>query len=127
MTQKRILLVDDEPDLAQLLAYDLKKRGYQVILARDGEEGLAKAQAEKPDLVIFDIKMPKIDGYTFVKSIRKNPSLAGIPLIALTSYDMKDIFEIEGVKDYFLKAPKMDALFSTVARYFEPGEPRTAT
>jgi two-component system alkaline phosphatase synthesis response regulator PhoP len=123
MTQKRILLVDDEPDLAQLLAYDLKKRGYAVILARDGEEGLAKAEAEKPDLVIFDIKMPKIDGYTFVKTIRKNAALAGIPLIALTSYDMKDIFEIEGVKDYFLKAPKMDGLFSALAGYLGESGP----
>ncbi|MBI4550574.1 MAG: response regulator [Candidatus Omnitrophica bacterium] len=121
MTQKRILLVDDEPDLAQLLAYDLKKRGYAVILARDGEEGLAKAQAEKPDLIIFDIKMPKIDGYTFVKTLRKASALAGTPLIALTSYDMKDMFEIEGVKDYFLKAPKMDGLFEALARHLGTG------
>ena len=117
MAGGKILIVDDEIDFAQLLVFDIKKRGYEVITATNGEEGLAKIRSEKPRLIIFDIKMPKMDGYTFVKHIKKDPELSSIPLIALTSYDMKDMFEIEGVRDYFLKSPKMDSLFDTIARY----------
>ncbi len=116
MAGEKILLIDDETDFIQLLALDIKKKGYQVVTAGNGEEGLEKARSEKPDVIIFDIKMPKMDGYTFVRYIRKDPDLSPIPLIALTSYDMRDVFEMEGVNDYFLKSEKVDVLFEAIAR-----------
>lgn len=111
MSVYKILIVDDEPDLARLLAIALRKKGYETVLAGNGEEGLAKIKSERPHLVIFDIKMPRMDGYTFVRAVRKDAESAAIPLIALTSYDMKDIFAMEGVNHYFMKAVQMDDLF----------------
>ncbi len=118
MADEKIMIVDEEEDLVELLVWDMKKRGYQAVTAANGEEGLAKARAEKPSLIIFDIKMPKMDGYTFVKNIKKDPALSSIRLIALSAYDMKDMFEIEGVDDYFLKSIRMDALFDSIDHYF---------
>ena len=125
MAGEKILVIDDESDFALLLSIDIKKRGYQVVLAGNGEEGLSKVKTEKPALVIFDIKMPKMDGYTFVKTIKKDPELSKIPLIALTSYQLKDMFEIEGVKDYFMKAAKMEGLFETIAARLSSGKPQS--
>ena len=111
----RILLVDDDQDFLQLLEFDLKKRGYDIVMAPNGEAGLEKARTEKPDLIIFDIKMPKMDGYTFVRRLRKDPGMEALPLIVLTSYEpMKDMFQLEGVQDYFVKTMDMESLFKRV-------------
>ncbi|MBI4115535.1 MAG: response regulator [Candidatus Omnitrophica bacterium] len=121
MAKRKILVVDDEPDFVKLLAFDLKKQGYEVVTAGDGEEGLEKIGSENPDLVIFDIKMPKMEGYTFVRNLRKNAERSSIPLIALTGYDsMRDMFEIEGVKEYFIKSTQTDSLLQAIKRYLPP-------
>ncbi|HNV86520.1 MAG TPA: response regulator [Candidatus Omnitrophota bacterium] len=120
---KKILIVDDEADFAQLLMFDMKKRGYEVALAGDGEEGMQKIGQFKPDLIVFDIKMPKMDGYTFVKNVKKDPETKNLPMIALTSFEpMRDIFEMEGVGDYFVKSAKMEQLFATIGKYLNPPE-----
>lgn len=125
MAGGKILIVDDEADFAQLLAFDLKKRGYQVATASNGEEGLAKIKTEKPGLVLFDIKMPKMDGYTFVKAVRKDPATAALPMMALTSYEpMRDMFEMEGVNGYFVKAARMDGLFEAIAKHLNSITPK---
>ena len=118
MSGKKLLLVDDDQDFAQLLEFDFKKRGYQVVTANNGEEGLVKAVAEKPNLIILDIKMPKMDGYTFVRRLKKEPETKDTPLIVLTSYEpMKDMFQLEGVADYFVKSANMDNLMKAVEKY----------
>jgi CheY-like chemotaxis protein len=122
MAGKKILLVDDDQDFAQLLEFDFKKRGYQVVTANNGEEGLAKAAAEKPNLIILDIKMPKMDGYTFVRRLKKDAETKDVPLVVLTSYEpMKDMFQLEGVSDYFVKSANMDNLMKTVEKYLQAG------
>ena len=63
---KKILVIDDETELLKLIQARLESKGYTVVAAGDGEEGLAKLKTEKPDLIITDIAMPKMDGYTFV-------------------------------------------------------------
>ncbi|MCI0529837.1 MAG: response regulator [Nitrospira sp.] len=109
--------MDDDQDFKQLLEFDLKKRGYEVVNAGNGEEGLDKIRSEKPDLVLLDIKMPKMDGYTFVRHLKKDPATKGVPLIILTSYEpMKDMFQLEGVSDYFVKTAKMEGLFQTIEK-----------
>lgn len=116
MSIYKILIVDDEADLAHLLAVAIRKKGYETVLAGNGEEALAKIKSERPHLVIFDIKMPRMDGYTFVRALRKDAESAAIPLIALTSYDMKDIFAMEGVNHYFMKTAPMDELFLALGK-----------
>lgn len=118
MAGKRILVVDDDPDFLQLTEFDLKKKGYEVISANDGEAGLEKALAEVPDLIVLDIKMPKMDGYTFVRRLKKEDSTKDIPLIVLTSYEpMKDMFELEGVTDYCIKSSDTTALNKAVEKH----------
>ncbi len=120
MAGKKILLVDDDQDFSQLLEFDFKKRGYEVATACHGEEGLTKAASEKPDLIILDIKMPKMDGYTFVRRLKKEISTKDTPLIVLTSYEpMKDMFQLEGVNDYFVKSANMESLMKTVEKYLQ--------
>lgn len=120
MAGKKILIVDDDQDFLQLLEFDIKKHGYTVVSASNGEEGLEKAKAEKPDLIILDIKMPKMDGYTFVRRLKKDEDTKEVPLIVLTSYEpMKDMFQLEGVKDYFVKSVDMQGLMKAVDSYLK--------
>lgn len=120
MANPKILLVDDDPDFKQLLSFDLKKNGYDVVMAGDGEEGLAKADKEKPDLILLDIKMPRMDGYTFVRHLKKSEATASIPLIVLTSYEpMKDMFQMEGVNDYYVKSVDTEGLFTTIKKHLK--------
>ena len=118
MPGEKILLVDDDHDFAQLLEFDLRKKGYEIARAGNGEEGLEKVKTEKPRIVILDIKMPKMDGYTFVRRLKKEPESKDIPVIVLTSYEpMKDMFQLEGVTDYFVKSANMDALLKAIEKY----------
>jgi CheY-like chemotaxis protein len=121
MAGNKILLVDDDQDFLQLLEFDFKKKGYHVVTASNGEEGLTKAFAEKPSLIVLDIKMPKMDGYTFVRRLKKDPETKDIPLIVLTSYEpMKDMFQLEGVMDYYVKSANMEGLIKAVEKYAKP-------
>ena len=120
MSGEKILLVDDDQDFAQLLEFDLRKKGYNVARAGNGEEGLEKVKTENPGLIILDIKMPKMDGYTFVRRLKKEPDSKDIPVIVLTSYEpMKDMFQLEGVSDYFVKSANMEALLKVVEKYLK--------
>jgi DNA-binding response OmpR family regulator len=79
-----ILIVDDNRSLVNMIAGVLHKRDYEVITAFDGLEGLLKAQAEKPDLIVLDIVMPKLDGYEVCHRLQENPETKHIPVIMLT-------------------------------------------
>ena len=68
---RKILIVDDEKNIVEIIAFNLKKEGYQVIKAADGEEGVKKAMEENPDLILLDIMMPKMDGYEACKKSEK--------------------------------------------------------
>ncbi len=87
MKQKaKILVIDDDADLATVMKGALESKSYEVIVAYNGKEGLEKAKKEKPDLVILDILMPVMDGWIFADLFRKDPSLAKTPVIALSSF-----------------------------------------
>ncbi len=121
MAGSKILLVDDDQDFLQLLEFDFKKKGFQTITATNGEDGLAKAFSDKPALIILDIKMPKMDGYTFVRRLKKDAEMKDTPLIVLTSYEpMKDMFQMEGVTEYFVKSANMDGLMQAVEKHVKP-------
>ncbi len=82
----KILLVDDDPDFVEATKIVLESKPYQVITAFDGDEGLEKARKEKPDLILLDIIMPRMDGFKVCESLKKEPELAKIPVIMITSF-----------------------------------------
>ncbi len=84
--KKRILLVDDNPDLLDATKLILEKKGgYEVIVAYDGEEGLAKTKSENPDLIVLDVMMPKKHGYKMCEELKGDPKYRHIPIILLTA------------------------------------------
>jgi two-component system cell cycle response regulator DivK len=84
--KKRILIVEDQHDNRQILRDLLVPAGYDLIEAWDGEAAVAKAKAERPDLILMDIQLPGIDGYEATRQIKADPNLKKIPIIAITSY-----------------------------------------
>jgi two-component system cell cycle response regulator DivK len=86
---KRILVVDDQEDLRGVLRDLLIGSGYTVIEAADGEAGVAKANSDRPDLILMDIQMPVIDGYEATRLIKIDPDLKPIPIVAVSSFAMK--------------------------------------
>lgn len=83
--KEKILVVEDTPAIAYIIQAALTKEGYHVILAHDGIEGLKLALTEKPDLILSDLNMPRMDGYGLLRNLRSNTSTAGIPVVLLTS------------------------------------------
>lgn len=81
----RVLVVDDDHSLVHVAERVLEKEGFEVITAFDGLEGLQKAQAEKPDVIVLDITMPKMDGYQVCSHLQEDPSTARIPVVFLTA------------------------------------------
>lgn len=120
MSKKKILVIDDEPDIVNLVKMRLEANNYQVCTASDGEEGLKKAESEKPDLIILDIMMPKKDGYTFLLEAKKKGLIDNTPVITLTARPkMKELFKPEGVKDYILKPFEAQELLEKINKYLE--------
>lgn len=104
MNKKRVLVIDDDPELVKLVTMRLMANGYDIISANNGVEGLEKAEKEKPDLILLDIKMPQMDGHTMLRNLKRGESTKHIPVIVVTVYDkLKDLFELEGASDYIVK------------------------
>lgn len=85
----KILLVDDDKDFVEATKMVLESKPYEVVVAYNGDEGLAKARKEKPDLIILDIIMPVKDGFSAAEQLKKDPALKKIPVIMLTSFSQK--------------------------------------
>jgi two-component system cell cycle response regulator len=86
----RILVIEDNPTNLDLMTYLLKAFGYETLVAQDGEVGLELASRERPDLIICDIQIPKVDGYEVARLLKSDPTLRAIPLVAVTAYAMVD-------------------------------------
>ena len=82
---KKVLIVDDEPNIVMSLDFLMKKNGFAVFIARDGEEALALAQREVPDVIILDIMMPDVDGYEVCRQLKATPALSHIRIIFLSA------------------------------------------
>lgn len=93
---KKILVVDDEPDILKVLVARLKEQGYETITALDGEQALAQAEQHKPDLIILDIMMPGMDGTEAAQKLKENPKTENIPIIFLSALQTKTEEESEG-------------------------------
>ena len=120
-----ILLVDDEPDLVELIEYALTAEGFRVLTARDGAEGLAMAEAERPDLVVLDIMMPRMDGVALTERLRENGQLRLTPILMLTARtgEGDEIAGLEaGADDYLPKPVSTKRLVSRIRALLRRGE-----
>jgi DNA-binding response OmpR family regulator len=82
---KKVLIVDDEPNIVISLEFLMKREGFEVSIARDGEEALNKVEESRPDLMLLDVMMPKRSGYEVCQQLRSDPAHAGIKIIMLTA------------------------------------------
>lgn len=109
----KILVVDDDEAINELIKINLELFGYDVITAKDGVQGYTLAKQEQPDLLVLDVMMPDVDGYTVAKRVRENPSTKDIPILMLTAMgqleDKVKGFDI-GVDDYLVKPFEMEEL-----------------
>jgi DNA-binding response OmpR family regulator len=115
---KRILLVDDDAEIIEAMRYALEGRGFQVLIARDGNQGLAMAEREDPDLVILDMMMPKRSGFLVLEKLRRTRPVP-VRIIMVTANEgsrHKAYAEMLGVDDYIRKPFAMDRLLDTVDR-----------
>ena len=117
---KRILVVDDEQQLALAVKIRLQSRGYQVTTASDGRQALEEADKNPPDLVVLDVLMPVMDGYSCLRELNARFGRGKIPVIVLTARDrMKDLFELEGIEDYVIKPFDHEDLLMRIERAFK--------
>jgi adenylate cyclase len=118
----RILIVDDEPDFVSTIQHHLEWCNYQTIVAVNGKEGLEKAAAEKPDLILLDTSMPVMNGHETLENMSKNPQLKNIPVIMVTAAcEVDDIATASsfGIVDYIAKPFDFAELKEKIANALE--------
>ncbi len=105
--KKRVLLIEDDSFISQLYALKFSKTPYEMILARDGEEGIALSKDQKPDLILLDIILPKLSGFSVLESFKSDPETKDIPVILLTNLGQQENIQRGmnlGAADYIIKA-----------------------
>ena len=120
MAKSKILIVDDEKDILEFLTYNLEKRGYDVITANNGQEGLKLAKKNCPDLILLDVMMPEMDGIEVCQQIRKTSNLADTYILFLTarSEDYSELAGFDaGADDYITKPIKPKLLISRIEAF----------
>ena len=117
MKQKKILIVDDEPDILRLLEYNLKKEGFKIDSATTGTEALGKVRKGDIDLVVLDLMLPEMDGYEVIRRMRREEQLSEIPVIMLTakSEEVDRVLGLElGADDYVTKPFSLRELIARI-------------
>ncbi len=117
MDKKKILLVDDEKDLVETVAFRLEATGYEVIKAYDGQEALDKAKKVKPNLIILDLMLPKMDGYKVCRLLKFDEKYKNIPIILFTARaqeEDKKLGKEVGADDYLTKPFEPQVLLSKI-------------
>ena len=118
----KILYVEDNPDNVYMLTRRLKKKGFELIIAGDGQEGIDKAIEESPDLILMDLSLPTMDGWTATAEIKKIEEVKDIPIIALAAHAMpehRDRAIKAGCSDYDTKPVDIKRLLSKMGQYIE--------
>ena len=113
----RLLLIEDNEMNRDMLSRRLQKKGYEVVLALDGEEGVAKARAEVPALILMDMSLPGIDGWEATRRIKADPQTSGIPVIALTAHALttdRDQAMAAGCDDFDTKPVEFARLLAKI-------------
>jgi chemosensory pili system protein ChpA (sensor histidine kinase/response regulator) len=112
---KSILVIEDEPVVVEITKRKLEDHGFEVQTAGDGMEAFLKLKSKIPELILLDIQMPKMNGYTFIMEKAKIPEYANIPVVVLTAYnEMEPLFKRHGIKGYLLKPLKLQDLVDKV-------------
>jgi DNA-binding response OmpR family regulator len=109
--KKKVCIVDDESSIREIYQIALEQAGYNVVTAVDGEDGLIVIEKEKPDIVLVDVMMPKINGLELIKTLRSSTTLPQKPIIVMTNVDNQEVMQ---------EAGKLDTQFYLVKALFEP-------
>lgn len=124
--KRKILLVDDEPGIQAVISARLAAQGYEVLIAKDGQEGLSIARAESPDLILLDIMLPKLDGYKVCRMLKFDKAFEQIPIVIFSakgSDSDKKLAEQVGADAYMVKPFEMALFTQTVQRLLGPQAP----
>jgi len=116
----KILVIEDNEQNMYLVTFILEKRGYQVIQAWDGREGIELARQVKPALVLLDIQLPEMDGYAVARELRSNPAFDDVPIVAVTSYAMvgdRERILAAGCQGYIEKPINPDTFMAQVEQH----------
>jgi CheY-like chemotaxis protein len=119
MAVSKILYIEDHPAQRDIMAQMLELSGYQVAVAADGIEGLEQARAWNPDLVLMDLRMPRMDGFEAIRELRKDPNTAEIPIIAISAWASakhKERALEAGADEHFTKPVDLSRLLDTISR-----------
>ena len=114
----KILYVEDNEDNVYMLSRRLKRKGFEIVIAVDGKQGVEMASSEKPDLILMDLSLPKMDGWTATKHIKSNDKLKSIPIIALSAHAMEEHKQRaldSGCNDYDTKPVDINRLLSKIS------------
>jgi DNA-binding response OmpR family regulator len=117
---KKVLIVDDEADIIEILQFVLEAQGYECITALDGEEGLKLARESNPDLIILDVMMPKMNGYKICRLLKFDEKYKNIPILMVTARAQdkdKEIGEETGANEYITKPFQVDYVIEKVKSY----------
>ena len=115
--QKKILVVDDEEDMRKLLKMRFEQENFNVVVADDGDVAIKMAEKEQPDLIILDIMLPKMDGYSCLKEIRKLPNAKDTPVLVLSGKEeekVRDLFVFQKISGYIEKPFELDNVVSKI-------------
>lgn len=124
MTSKTIMIIDDSPSIRQVVNLTLKKVGYDVIEAVDGEDALKKLSGQKVNLIVCDVNMPKMDGITFLKNLKVMPNHKYTPVIMLTTESQearKQEGKLAGAKAWVVKPFKPEQMLEAIEKLMLPG------
>ena len=119
----KILYVEDNEDNVYMLTRRLKRKGFELVIAVDGLEGVEKARSEKPDLILMDLSLPKMDGWAATRIIKSDEATREIPIIALSAHAMEEHKAsaiASGCDDYDTKPVDMERLIKKIKRLLEP-------
>jgi DNA-binding response OmpR family regulator len=125
MSTKKILLVDDEVDLVETVRFPLEMQGFTVLVSQDGEDALKKAREEKPDLILLDLMLPKLDGYKVCRLLKFDERYKHIPILMLTAKTQekdKILGKETGADEYITKPFEMNELMEKVQSYVNKKE-----
>lgn len=119
-----VLVIEDNEQNLYLMRFLLEKNSFTVVEATDGEKGVEMAKETKPNLILLDIQLPRMDGYAVARELRKNSELAGIPIVAVTSYAMvgdRERVLAAGADGYIEKPIDPDTFVAKIAQYLPIG------
>ncbi|MGA9253637.1 MAG: response regulator [Roseobacter sp.] len=117
-----ILIVEDNDMNLDMLSRRLQRKGYEVVAARDGKDGVEQARLVKPDLILMDMSLPVMDGWEATRTLKADPEVAGVPVVALTAHAMasdKQKALDAGCDDFYTKPIELPGLLAIIARLLD--------